>query len=88
MLAYLSRYTHRVAIANSRLLALDAQGVTFKFKDYRAKGGCRYARMSPPVDEFMRRFLLHALARGMHRKPSLVPKFHKILQTPGVESIS
>jgi hypothetical protein len=67
VLAYLSRYTHRVAIANSRLIALDEQGVTFKFKDYRAKGRCRYKPMTLPVEEFMRRFLLHVLPRGFHR---------------------
>jgi hypothetical protein len=67
VLAYLSRYTHRVAIANSRLLTLDEHGVTFKFKDYRAKGRCRYRRMTLPVGEFMRRFLLHVLPRGFHR---------------------
>jgi hypothetical protein len=67
VLAYLSRYTHRVAIANSRLIALDEKGVTFKFKDYRAKGRCRYGRMTLPVAEFMRRFLLHVLPPGFHR---------------------
>ena len=67
VLAYLSRYTHRVAIANSRLISLDAHGVTFKFKDYRAKGRCRYKRMTLPVAEFMRRFLLHVLPPRFHR---------------------
>jgi hypothetical protein len=67
VLAYLSRYTHRVAIANSRLIGLDEQAVTFKVKDYRAKGRCRYGRMTLPVQEFMRRFLLHVLPRGFHR---------------------
>jgi hypothetical protein len=67
VLAYLSRYTHRVAIANSRLLALDERGVTFKFKDYRAKGRCRYKPMILPVTEFMRRFLLHVLPPRFHR---------------------
>jgi hypothetical protein len=67
VLAYLARYTHRVAIANSRLIALDEKGVTFKFKDYRAKGRCRYGRMTLPVAEFMRRFLLHVLPSGFHR---------------------
>ena len=67
VLAYLSRYTHRVAIANSRLLALDERGVTFKFKDYRAKGRCRYKPMTLPVTEFMRRFLLHVLPSRFHR---------------------
>jgi hypothetical protein len=67
VLAYLSRYTHRVAIANSRLIGVDAQGVTFKFKDYRAKGRCRYQPMTLPVEEFMRRFLRHVLPSGFHR---------------------
>ena len=67
VLAYLSRYTHRVAIANSRLLALDERGVTFQFKDYRAKGRCRYKPMTLAVEEFMRRFLLHVLPSGFHR---------------------
>jgi hypothetical protein len=67
VLAYLSRYTHRVAIANSRLISVDGQGVTFKFKDYRAKGRCRYKPMTLPVEEFMRRFLLHVLPSGFHR---------------------
>jgi hypothetical protein len=61
VLAYLSRYTHRVAISNSRLLALDEHGVTFRWKDYRAKGRCRYQPMTLAVEEFMRRFLLHVL---------------------------
>jgi len=67
VLAYLSRYTHRVAIANSRLIALDEAQVTFKWKDYRAKGRCRHKRMTLPVQEFMRRFLLHVLPLGFHR---------------------
>jgi hypothetical protein len=67
VLAYLSRYTHRVAIANSRLIALDEEQVTFKWKDYRAKGRCRHKRMTLPVQEFMRRFLLHVLPPGFHR---------------------
>jgi hypothetical protein len=54
VLAYLSRYTHRVAIANSRLIALDDQGVTFQWKDYRAKGACRYQPMTLSAGEFMR----------------------------------
>jgi hypothetical protein len=67
VLAYLSRYTHRVAISNSRLLALDERGVTFRWKDYRAKGRTRYKTMSLAPDEFMRRFLLHVLPAGFHR---------------------
>ena len=67
VLAYLSRYTHRVAISNSRLLALDERGVTFRWKDYRAKGSTRYKTMTLDPHEFMRRFLLHVLPSGFHR---------------------
>jgi hypothetical protein len=67
VLAYLSRYTHRVAISNSRLLALDERGVTFHYKDYRAKGRTRYKAMTLGADEFIRRFLLHVLPSGFHR---------------------
>src|SRR5262249_7718165 len=64
---YLSRYTHRVAISNSRLIALDHNTVTFKWKDYRVEGRDRYKRMTLATDEFIRRFLLHALPHGFHR---------------------
>lgn len=67
VLAYLSRYTHRVALSNQRLLALDARGVTFRWKDYRTKGRTRYKTMTLDPDEFMRRFLLHVLPGGFHR---------------------
>jgi len=67
VLAYLSRYTHRVAIANSRLIAMDKHGVTFKWKDYRAKERVRHKTMTLAADEFMRRFLLHVLPSGFHR---------------------
>ena len=67
VLAYLSRYTHRVAISNSRLLAFDEHGVTFRWKDYRATGKTRYKAMTLAADEFMRRFLLHVLPSGFHR---------------------
>ena len=67
VLAYLSRYTHRVAISNARLLAFDDRGVTFRWKDYRAKGKTRYKAMTLAADEFMRRFLLHVLPSGFHR---------------------
>ena len=67
VLAYLSRYTHRVAIANSRLIALDERGVTFRWKDYRAKGQTRHKTMTLTTDEFIRRFLLHVLPSGFHR---------------------
>ena len=67
VLAYLSRYTHRVAIANSRLVALDSDRVSFRWKDYRAKGRTRHKTMTLAADEFMRRFLLHVLPTGFHR---------------------
>jgi Putative transposase len=67
VLAYLSRYTHRVAISNQRLLALDEHGVTFRWKDYRATGKTRHKTMTLSADEFMRRFLLHVLPSGFHR---------------------
>ncbi len=67
VLAYLSRYTHRVAIANSRLVASDDNGVTFKWKDYRAKGRARHKTMTLPAHEFIRRFLIHVLPQGFHR---------------------
>ena len=67
VLAYLSRYTHRVAIANSRLIALDETSVTFKWKDYRARGRERAKAMTLAIDEFIRRFLIHVLPSGFHR---------------------
>ena len=67
VLAYLSRYTHRVAISNQRLLALDERGVTFRWKDYRATGKTRHKTMTLAAEEFMRRFLLHVLPGGFHR---------------------
>ena len=71
VLAYLSRYTHRVAISNSRLLAMDERGITFRWKDYRVKDGTagktRHKTMTLGTNEFMRRFLLHVLPGGFHR---------------------
>ena len=67
VLAYLSRYTHRVAIANSRLIACNADGITFRWKDYRAKGRTRQKVMTLATDEFIRRFLIHVLPTGFHR---------------------
>jgi hypothetical protein len=67
VLAYLARYTHRVAISNSRLLRFDEAGVTFRYKDYRKAGAGRQQVMTLAADEFIRRFLLHALPRGFHR---------------------
>ncbi|HEU4557743.1 MAG TPA: IS91 family transposase [Longimicrobium sp.] len=67
VLAYLARYTHRVAISNSRLIRADDSGVTFTWKDYRVEGRARCKTMTLAVDEFIRRFLLHVLPRGFHR---------------------
>jgi Putative transposase/Transposase zinc-binding domain len=67
VLAYLSRYTHRVAIANRRLIAADANSVIFKVKDYRVEGPGRYTTMTLATGEFIRRFLLHVLPKGFHR---------------------
>ena len=67
VLSYLSRYTHRVAISNQRLVAFDESGVTFRWKDYRLKGRTRYKTMTLSAPEFMRRFLLHVLPGGFHR---------------------
>jgi hypothetical protein len=67
VLAYLARYTHRVAISNNRIVALDERGVTFRYKDYRRNGQARYGKMTLSADEFIRRFLLHVLPKGFHR---------------------
>jgi hypothetical protein len=67
VLAYLSRYTHRVAISNRRLISADESGVTFKWKDYRIEGPGRYKTMTLPTHEFIRRFLMHVLPKGVHR---------------------
>jgi hypothetical protein len=67
VLAYLARYTHRVAIANSRLIAFDGNAVTFTWKDYRAEGREREKIMTLAAGEFIRRFLIHVLPHGFHR---------------------
>jgi Putative transposase len=67
VLAYLARYTHRVAISNKRLIKADATGMTFTYKDYRREGSDRYTTMIVAPGEFMRRFLLHVLPKGFHR---------------------
>ena len=67
VLAYLSRYTHRVAISNARLISLDERGVTFRCKNYRRDGPERYQVMTLDAHEFIRRFLLHVLPKGFHR---------------------
>jgi Putative transposase/Transposase zinc-binding domain len=93
VLAYLSRYTHRVAISNSRLIALDERGVTFRWKDYRVKGRSRYKAMTLDAAEFMRRFLLHVLPGGFHRirhygllancsRSASLPLARQLLQVP------
>ena len=67
VLAYLARYTHRVAISNRRLIKVDALGVTFKYKDYRIDGPGRMKTMTVHPHEFIRRFLIHVLPKGLHR---------------------
>ena len=67
VLAYLSRYTHRVAISNSRIISFDQRGVAFRYKDYRRSGADRQQAMTLAADEFIRRFLLHVLPTGFHR---------------------
>ena len=67
VLAYLSRYTHRVAISNSRLIRADADSVKFRVKDYRIDGPGRYKTMTLDTHEFIRRFLIHVLPKGQHR---------------------
>ena len=67
VLAYLARYTHRVAISNSRLIALNEKGVAFNWKDYRVEGRDRFKTMTLAAHEFIRRFLLHVLPSGFHR---------------------
>ena len=67
VLAYLSRYTHRVAISNRRLISADTDTVAFRWKDYRIRRGDRMKIMQLPTDEFIRRFLIHVLPSGFHR---------------------
>jgi hypothetical protein len=95
VLAYLSRYTHRVAISNSRLISANAETVTFRWKDYRIKNGDRQKVMRLATDEFIRRFLIHVLPDGFHRirhygllaaagRNAIVTKIRKLLgaETP------
>ena len=67
VLAYLSRYTHRVAISNRRLIAADADGVSFTYKDYRVEGPGRHKTMTLATHEFIRLFLMHVLPKGFQR---------------------
>jgi hypothetical protein len=96
VLAYLSRYTHRVAISNRRLIAADANSVTFKVKDYRVEGPGRYTTMTLATGEFIRRFLQHVLPKGFHRirhygllagtaKADMVAKARELLSVPATE---
>jgi len=93
VLAYLSRYTHRVAISISRLIKVDENGVTFRFKDYRIKGRARYKTMTLGCNEFIRRFLIHVLPKGQHRirhyglfangnRAENLKKMHELLAVP------
>ena len=84
VLAYLSRYTHRVAISNSRLIAFDHKGVTFKYKDYRADRCARYKRMTLALHEFIRRFLIHILPQGFHR----IRHFGLFAKTSGTDNLA
>src|SRR5882672_1412728 len=96
VLAYLSRYTHRVAISNRRLIAADATSVTFRVKDYRIEGPGRYTTMTLATGEFIRRFLLHVLPKGFHRirhygllagtaKAERVAEARELLAVPAIE---
>jgi hypothetical protein len=96
VLAYLSRYTHRVAISNRRLIATDAESVTFKVNDYRVEGPGRTTTMTLATGEFIRRFLLHVLPKGFHRirhygflagtsKAEMVAKARELLSVPATE---
>ena len=67
MLRYLSRYTHRIAISNRRIVSADEKRVAFKYKDYRIEGPARYKTMTLATHEFIRRFLIHVLPKGFHR---------------------
>jgi Putative transposase len=78
VLRYLSRYTHRIAISNHRLVSADENGVAFKYKDYRLDGPARYKTMTLATDEFIRRFLIHVLPKG---SPTAAPSRPKQSET-------
>jgi Putative transposase/Transposase zinc-binding domain len=84
VLAYLSRYTHRVAISNRRLIAFDTNGVTFSYKDYRADGRARYKVMTLATNEFIRRFLIHVLPKGFHR----IRHYGLLAKSSGAENLA
>jgi hypothetical protein len=81
VLAYLARYTHRVAIANSRLIALDERGVTFRYKDYRRNGQARYRTMTLSADEFHQALLASRSAEGLPSHPPLRAAGQRRLQS-------
>src|SRR5688572_26122795 len=96
VLAYLARYTHRVAISNRRLVALDENGVTFRYKDYRRNAQERYRTMTLVPGEFIRRFLLHVLPKSFHRirhygllasagRKANIPRVRQLLAAPEPE---
>src|SRR5215469_18707501 len=76
VLRYLSRYTHRVAISNRRLVAADDDGIAFRWKDYRTNGQSRWKTMRLQPHEFIRRFLVHVLPKGFHRIRHYSPFFN------------
>ena len=99
VLRYLARYTHRVAIANSRLVSLDKNTVSFRWKNYRVKAQCRHRVMQLSHDEFIRRFLLHILPSGFHRirhyglvanagRKRNLQQARRLLNVPAIESSS
>ena len=96
VLTYLSRYTHRVAISNRRLVAFDERGVTLRYKDYR-DGTTLWKSMTLAPEEFIRRFLQHVLPRGFHRirhyglfanaaRHSCLTRARALLNVPSVEN--
>ena len=97
VLAYLSRYTHRVAISNRRLISTDNNRVTFKYKDYRIEGSGRYRTMTLDVAVFIRRFLMHVLPKGFHRirhtgllangnRAANIARARELLDVPAIET--
>jgi hypothetical protein len=96
VLAYLNRYTHRLAISNSRLISADADTVAFRWKDYRIKRGDRQKVMRLATDEVIRRFLIHVLPDGFHRirhygllasaqRKANIARIRNLLETPRSE---
>ena len=82
MLAYLSRYSHPVAIASSRLISCTDKGAAFKWKDYRSKGQTRHKVMNLATQEFIRRFLIHVLPQGFHHIRHYALLRQRVRRTP------